>query len=173
MDLPIVGEVSIPDIIFAAYLLFALITGLVRGLGGELRWLLGALGALLLSLNPTVHNGAAGLLTFLSTEAAQATAYFGVYYLGHFIIHLLLGRTRLAGLQVGGLPFRFLGGVSGLVRAFIDCSMFLVLAAGWRIPWNALYHDSRLADYIVEIWGKIGFLHELGSYFTINKFTNF
>lgn len=174
MELPLIGYVGSADLALTAFFLLMMITGLVRGLGGELRWLVAALAALVASLNPTLHDQATGLLSFLSDDAARATAYAGVYYIAHFLVMFILNRaTPLAEIKLGGALFRVFGGLSALLRAFIDATMFIILAAGWRIPWSALYRESGLADLIVDIWHKMGFLSELYAAFTINKFTNF
>lgn len=173
MELPLIGQVGTADLVLAAFFLLMTISGLARGLGGELRWLIAALVSLAVSLNPTLHGRAAGLLSFLSDEAARATAYAAVYYIAHFLIMLILGRvTPLGEIRLPGLLFRLLGGVSALLRAFIDATMFIILAAGWKLPWGSLYRESGLADLIVDIWHKMGFLGELYASFTINKFTN-
>ena len=174
MELPLIGYVGSADLVLAAFFLMMLITGLVRGLGGELRWLIAALLSLFASLNPTLHEQATGLLSFLSDEAARATAYVGVYYIAHFLIMLILNRaTPLGEIKLTGPLFRAFGGLSALLRAFIDATMFIILAAGWKIPWSSLYRESGLADFIVNIWHKMGFLSEMYAAFTINKFTNF
>jgi uncharacterized membrane protein required for colicin V production len=174
MELPLLGDVGAADLALLAFFLMMTVTGLVRGLGGELRWLIAALVALCASLNPTLHGQATGLLVFLSDEAARATAYAGVYYLAHFAVMLILNRaTPLGEVRLSGLFFRMLGGLSALLRAFIDASMFIIVAAGWKIPWSSLYRDAGLGDRIVEIRHKMGFLNELYAIFTINKFTKF
>lgn len=174
MELPLIGYVGPADLVLAAFFLMMLLTGLVRGLGGELRWLIAALVSLFVSLNPTLHDQITGGLYFLSDEAARATAYAGVYYIAHLVTMIILNRaTPLGEIKLAGLLFRMFGGLSALLRAFIDATMFIILAAGWKIPWGSLYRESGLADLIVDIWHRMGFLSELYAAFTINKFTNF
>ncbi|MDR1125315.1 MAG: CvpA family protein [Deltaproteobacteria bacterium] len=174
MELPVIGYLGSADLVLAAFFLMMTITGLARGLGGELRWLVAALISLCASLNPTLHDQVIGWLSFLSDEAARATAYVGVYYIAQFVILIILNRaTPLGEIKLGGALFRLFGGLSALLRAFIDATMFIILAAGWRIPWGSLYRESGLADRIVDIWHKMGFLGELYAAFTISKFTNF
>lgn len=174
MELPVIGFVSVPDIIFAVFLLAMLVYGIVRSLGRELRWLAAAILAAAATLNPEVHFRATDWLSFFSVGLSRALAYIAVYYVAMLVFGFLLGMIRpLRELRTTGFPCALLGGVSALLRGFMDVTMFIILASGMRLPWAELFRQSRIADSIVDFWHKLGLLTELYAAFTMNKFGAF
>ncbi|MDL2307923.1 CvpA family protein [Desulfovibrio sp. OttesenSCG-928-C06] len=174
MELPVIGFVSTPDIIFSVFLLAMFIYGIVRSLGRELRWLLSAALAAVVTLNPQVHSQVTDWLSFFSIGLSRAIAYIAVYYIALLIFQVILGLIRpLRELRTKGVPCALLGGVATLLRAFMDCTMFIILASGMRLPWDALFRQSRIADFIVDLWHNMGLLAELYAAFSMNKFSVF
>ncbi|MDR2892879.1 MAG: CvpA family protein [Deltaproteobacteria bacterium] len=175
MVLPLIGTVSIPDIIFALFLLAMFGYGLFRGLGHEVRGLLAAVLAAGVSLYPDVHSQAVTWcrdLAFFDEAQARALAYIGVYYLLYVVLRLIMAQFKtLREAQGVGMVSRLLGGFSGLLRGVMDCTMFLILAAGWRLPLEEVFKQSHLADFIVDLWHQFGLLGELYAAFTLLKFS--
>jgi hypothetical protein len=170
MTLPVIGFISVPDCVFAAYLLYMLLTGFMRGLFRELGLLVCALAALLLSLAPPVHNLAAETLSFLEHGRADGTAQVAVFCLALFLLKMLSAHVSFLRELKTGIPWIVFGGVSALVRAALNISMFLLLAVTWKLPWQELFTESQIAYYTVLAWSKIGMFGDLYSPFGINLF---
>jgi uncharacterized membrane protein required for colicin V production len=181
MTLPVIGFISIPDCVFAAYLLYMLLTGFLRGPGRELGGLACALAALLLCVAPPVHNLAVETLSFLDSGQAEGTAFAAVFWLALVLLKMLSSQVSFLRELKPGLPGRIFGGVSALARAALNISMFLLLATAWKLPlqglfarlsWQGLFQElfaeSRIAYCIVLAWRKIGLFGGLYGPFGIN-----
>jgi uncharacterized membrane protein required for colicin V production len=168
MTVPGIGFASIPDCVFAAYLLFMLFVGLMHGMGKELGSLAGALAALGVTIAPPVHNQAADVLSFLERGHAEGTAYAAVFYLVLALLKVFFSRVSLLReLKIPGLAGRLFGGISGLLRAALDITMFLILAATWKLPWEELFSASRIAELAALAWNKLDMFFMLYSSFHV------
>jgi uncharacterized membrane protein required for colicin V production len=166
MTIPVIGFTSIPDCAFAVYLLFMLFAGLMHGMGGELGSLTGALAALGITIAPPVHNQAADVLSFLERGHAEGTAYAVVFYLVLALLKVFFSQVSLLReLKITGLAGRFFGGISGLLRAALDITMFLILAATWKLPWEELFSASRIAELTALAWNRLDMFFVLYSSF--------
>jgi hypothetical protein len=156
MTIPVLGYVSIPDCVFAAYCLFMLIFGLLRGPGKELGSLICACIALGITVALPTHNQAVELLSFLEPTHAQGTAYVAVFCLSLGLLSLLVSQIRiLRDLKFPGILGFLFSGISGLLRAVLNISMVLILAVSWKLPWDALFQESQIANFISAAWETV------------------
>jgi uncharacterized membrane protein required for colicin V production len=181
MTLPAIGFISIPDCVFAAYLLYMLFAGFLRGPGRELGSLACALAALLLSIAPPVHNLAVETLSFLDSGQADGTAFAAVFWLALALLKMFSSRLGFLRELKSGLPGVIFGCVSALARGALNLSMVLLLAVAWKRPlqelfarlsWQELFQElfaeSRIAHFIVLAWSKIDLFGGLYGPFGIN-----
>jgi uncharacterized membrane protein required for colicin V production len=157
MTIPVIGFVSIPDVLLAIYFLVMLAGGLMRGLGRELPLFVCAIAALLIAIAAPVHNQAVEWLYFLEHNLADATAYAAVFCLVVSILRMLAFQVpALRELKFQGFFGCILGGILGLARAVLNITICLLLAAAWKLPWEVLFNESEIAEFIAGLWYKLG-----------------
>lgn len=164
MELPVLGHVSLPDIIFGVILLLGFLMGCARGFGGELKGLVAMLVAAAVAFQPSAHQKVAGFLSNAFPSHAGAIAYLAVFFVVWWGLGFLGGRLPVGGLlNTGGIGGALLGGLAGLLKAVLVITLCLIILYDWQLPWQALYDRSKIASFIINIWRGLSLLPDLFS----------
>lgn len=164
MELPIIGHTSIADILYASILVIMLLKGCLLGFAGELRGFVAILLGSILSLQPGLHGETVKLVSRLSSSSAEALAHLFAFCLGGGLVYLLLKKAPAPGSMSLNPTFGALsGGLLGLLKAFMLCSMIALALGSWDFWPDWLQEKSYIAEKISLIWKELGLMPVLHS----------